>query len=115
MTRTYAACDIARELERLFAFVDGTDVDWGHGLRSSCLGDEHLEGVDVGGGWTMFGWYDDNGVATGNVLMTIANADMHRAGEVLAGMGEIGFLRDIERAFLETGVRFENMLEGNRQ
>jgi hypothetical protein len=104
-TKAYDIYEIAKEFDRLFAadesLVDLTRISWGDGQLAGHSGHEY-EGEDS----STVGWYCDGG-NVGHPLLDIANDDLQRAGEALAGMESAKSLSEVEAAFEAAGVHFE--------
>jgi hypothetical protein len=99
--KTYSIHEIANEFDRLFGqMVDDTEIGWGHGTEAGHIGHTHDDAPSI------VGWYCHGGHASYPVL-SIANEDIQRAGEVLALMETARSLSDIERAFVSAGICFE--------
>src|SRR5271166_3182407 len=100
-TKTYAIQEVAAEFDRLFAndpeLVDATEISWGEGTEAGYIGHKHTDEPSV------VGWYCQGG-NIGHPIMSIANDDLQRAGEVLAGLEPVESLRDIESAFTAASV-----------
>lgn len=101
--KTYDIETIAAEFDRLFPDqVDATPVAWGYGTVAGHIGHHHEDRSIVG-------WFSGGG-SDGHPVLAIANADIQRAGELLAGMVRAESLDDIERAFAAAGVRYERLV-----
>lgn len=106
-TQTHDIHSVAAELDRLFSsdptIVDATEVGWGLGTEAGHVGHP---GDDEGE--SIVGWYCQGGNA-GHPLLSIANEDIQRAAQCLAGLKTASSMRDIVQALTDAGVRFERL------